>query len=1198
MRECLEYIYRRVNENPLMSEPELYGVLITSKFFRKLGYKKFGKDVRAQRVVPGKRKKADYVCRDEYQNAVFVLEAKRPSHRTLSDALSQLWNRYVLPLKARYGVLTNGWKFMVYKKIGENPERILTVDLSKISQKQCEELFRVLKKPEYDITLYSRVEEYFSSVEKLSLKTELAKEDFLETFKLEEDSVFGLLLTSLVELFDFVYPRSKFLKGAYGFWQRSLARKPKKIPDSWAPFLREKRDVFRFMFCLETAHALLARLIVAKACEDLDFSGISVSNFTLQKIRQVRGQIPLVAYPLVLINVIREMRDQLVYSLFEDDIFGWWRDGFRESMQKSSSELLRESVDKRLEDFSEASAKIIFMLYKFDFREVAGDPLGDLYQKYFDKDTRKALGEFYTPVEVVNYILDAIGYKNIGSRRLLDPACGSGTFIVEALKRYLTEAKQKAKQHGWAYVLRELCNSPKIVGFDIHPFACLIARTRFMLELVPYFKKALEEAPRTFYLRRIPIFRTDSLTMEMLPPEFQRQRQLAETEEDIVFPVTLPMQIDSESSISVDIILPSWGKILSQMLPLYNLDEYFCTLQAIFDAIKVQLREKGKHVPEKALLGPLREYLKDKDFALLANFFKPYADHILHEIKRIQSEFEDGRLVKSIEDAILAALLKNYLQNQYDFVAGNPPYVRVHHMASEYKKYLRKTWISPTGDFDIYICFIERGIRWLKKGGKLGYITSNKYFIREYGKKLRPLILNNSQLVSITDVSNAHIFDLPAIYPAITILERKTDSFVKDTKIKNRFTEKIKVVLVRKDDISLLKELSKVTPSKKAGDFGDYEIFEIDQSVFYKSPEFRFEVHVTPKLLGVLNKIEVAGVNLARISVISCGTPRSSDYYAWGNLLTDEIPRSPSQFVKYIVCRNIKPYRIRWGIRVNSIKKTLNHPYLLYDPDVISDGKWNLFKNQKIVIRGNDTRLTAAYDDEGYAVVGIYTVSSMKMNSKYILGLLNSRLMNFYYLTKYASTHVAGGYISFNGVYLGSLPIKTLKTAQDKRLVSQIIQKVERILQQVEPQRLVEKFPETYVNEYRLKGEEFDEIKHSFSADHSKLKPSLSGLPGKGYVVYPSEGEDSIWVDTKEKARYLALALRNRKVTQNDTIEIRVPRNNSIVNEILDRVKKTLQKIKATPIDQLEEKINELIYQLYGLSEDDKTVIETFLEKF
>lgn len=1126
LKDSLAYILKRVDENPLMSEEELYEVLINSRFFKILGYKSFGRDVKAQYVIAGKRKKADYICRDEYQNVIFVVEAKKPSDRKLGDALSQLWERYVLPLKARYGVLTNGRRLMIYQRIIRKPEPTLSLNLGKVTNKGCDLLFHTLRKPEYDITLHSKLEEYFSGVEKLSLKTDLAKENFFETFKLEKSSAFGLLLSSLVNLFDWVYPRSRFLKGAYGFWQKSLSREPKKIPNSWEPFLEKDRDIFRFMFCLETAHALLAKLILAKACEDLDFPGISVSNFTLQKIHQVRGQIPLIAYPVVLARLIREMRDQLVYSIFEEDIFGWWTDGFQGFMEKSSSELLREIADKSLEDFSEVVAKLIFMLYKFDFGEVAGDPLGDLYQQYFDKDTRKALGEFYTPVEVVNYILDAVGYENIGNKRLLDPACGSGTFIVEALKRYLTEVKGKAKQHGWAYVLRELCNSPRIVGFDIHPFACLIARTRFMLELIPYFKKALEEeAPRIFYLQRIPVFRTDSLAIEMFPPEFQRQRELAETEEDVIFPVTLPMKIDSESSLSVSIILPSWRKILSHALPLYNLDEYFCTLQAMFDAVKDLLSVGGELVPETSLKAYLKEYLRDKDFISLANFFKPYADHILGEIKRIQSEFEDGRLIKSIEDAILAALLKNYLQNQYDFVVGNPPYIRVHHMPSEYKKHLRETWITPTGDFDVYICFIERGIQWLKKGGQLGYITSNKYFVREYGKKLRPLILNNSQLVSITDVSNANIFDLPAIYPAITILERKTDKFVKDTTIKNCFTEKIKVVLVRKGDISLLKEISRITPSEKVGDFGDYKIFEIDQKVFYKSHKFRFEVHIQPKFFDVLNKIEAAGVNLGKISVISCGTPRSKDYYAWGELLTDERPKPPKQFVKYIVCRNIEPYRIKWGIRVNSIKRTLNHPYILYDPSVITDKKWNLFENQKIVIRGNDTRLTAAYDDEGYAVVGIYTLSSMKINNKYILGLLNSELMNFYYLVKYASTHVAGGYISFNGVYLESLPIKIPKTVEDKRLVSRIIQKAEKILQRSKPKKLLEGFPETYLNDYRSKGVEMDEIKYTFNSDHQKLKPFLTSQLGKGYAVYPDKGEDPIWVGTKEKAKYIMLAL-------------------------------------------------------------------------
>ncbi|MGB9693344.1 MAG: Eco57I restriction-modification methylase domain-containing protein, partial [Fervidobacterium sp.] len=581
--------------------------------------------------------------------------------------------------------------------------------------------YRVLRKPEYDITLHSRVQEYFEKVEKLSLKTELAKENFFETFKLGVDSIFGKLVIDLMRLFDWVYPRSKFLNGAYGFWRRSFAREPEKIPDSWRPFLKGDGDVFKFMFCLESAHALLARLILAKACEDLKFPGIGISNFVVQKIHQFRGQIPVVGYPIVLLRLLKEMKDQLVYSIFEEDIFSWWSDAFVSLSEKSSGELLQEKVDDELESFSETIARLLFILYKYDFSEVAGDPLGDLYQQYFDKETRKALGEFYTPVEVVNYILDAVEYKYVRHKRLLDPACGSGTFLVEALKRYLKEMEPVAKEKGWAFVLRELCNSPRIVGFDIHPFACLIAQVRFMLELMPYYKKAIEEEKIMVQtsLQRLPIFRTDSLLIELEPSENQRSPRLLVTEENLQFMVSLPIKVNSEEAVAAKVMIPTWQRTsVGTRYNLFNLDEYFCVTQAIFDEVKAMVKIDATEVPIKGLAAHIRKYLSNKDFDVIAEFFKLYADHILSEIKRLQKEFEDGRLVKSIEDAVLSALLKNYVK--YDFVVGNPPYVRVQKLPKEVRNYYHNKYASARGKFDIYLLFIERGIMWLEKAGRLG----------------------------------------------------------------------------------------------------------------------------------------------------------------------------------------------------------------------------------------------------------------------------------------------------------------------------------------------------------------------------------------------------------------------------------------------------------------------------------------------
>ena len=306
LRKCFDYIVREVRENPGMSEDELYSVLDRSRFFECLGYERFGVEVRKQFVIVGERKKADYVCLDEYQNVIFVIEAKKPREKKLEDALDQLWERYVLPLKARYGVLTNGRRFIVYKRvIGGEYDKVIDVELEKVSRVDCKHVYNLLRKPEYEITYLPKVREYFESVETLSLKESLAKEYFFETFKLNVDSVFGVLVKNLVELFDWIYPRSKFLEGAYGFWLRSLARKPEKIPDSWKPFLKNGKDVFKFMFCLETAHALLARLILAKACEDLEFPGINISEFTMDKIHRVREQIPVLGYPVVLMKLLK-----------------------------------------------------------------------------------------------------------------------------------------------------------------------------------------------------------------------------------------------------------------------------------------------------------------------------------------------------------------------------------------------------------------------------------------------------------------------------------------------------------------------------------------------------------------------------------------------------------------------------------------------------------------------------------------------------------------------------------------------------------------------------------------------------------------------------------------------------------------------------------------------------------------------------
>jgi type I restriction-modification system DNA methylase subunit len=1214
-----------------MSEDELYGVFVRAGFFEELGYGRFGVDVKPQYVVPGERKKADYVCRDEYQNVIFVLEAKKPRDERLEDALGQLWERYVLPLKAVYGVLTNGRRFVVYKRVGISAEPLLDFSLTSASEADCNQLYCFLKKREYDVTLHSRVQEYFAKVEKLSLKTDLAKENFFETFKLNVDSIFGKLVYDLMKLFDWVHSRSKFLKGAYGFWRKSFATEPEKIPDSWKAFLKGDGDVFKFMFCLESAHTLLARLILAKACEDLKFPSIGISNFVVQKIHQFRGQVPLVGYPIVLLKLLKEMKDQLVSSIFEEDIFSWWSDAFASLSEMSSGELMQEKVPEELEDFSETVARLLFILYKYDFSEVAGDPLGDLYQQYFDKETRKALGEFYTPVEIVNYILDAVEYKYVRHKRLLDPACGSGTFLVEALKRYLREMEPVAKENGWAFVLKELCNSPRIVGFDIHPFACLIAQVRFMLELIPYYKKAVEEERFEVYasLQRLPIFRTDSLAIEMRPEGLQLGPKLLVTEEDIRFSVSLPMKADGEETIAVKVMIPSWKKTSAGTeYNLFNLDEYFCVTQAVFDAVKAMVRAEAEEVPTKGLEACIKKYLTNKDFHVIAKFFKPYADQILNEIRHIQSKFEDGRLIKSIEDAILAALLKNYVR--YDFVVGNPPYVRIQLLPKENVEHYRRTFKSAFGKFDLYFLFLERGVRWLEKG-KLGYICSNKFMQVSSAANLREFIVGNCQIQQIIDFGDSGVFQDVTNYPCIIILN--------STKV--NASGIIRCVRVIKPKEKLLPEVAEHIKERSYSD-GAYDVFE------YSQHELGKEIwKLMPKAeKDVFEKISRnADVKLKKVAErIFTGIQSGADkIYVIGEKTQHYPPIEKTLLKPFLKGEDIRRWRVHWrrlyilypnrkvGDKVAAIEQgemSQNFPISLkwfmehkskldkriwygrtakemygqwYSLMYAGDPEW--YEQPKIVTPALANENSFALDVDGYYFpcgtaggYGIAIKEEYKESLLYFLGLLNSKLLEYY--IKKISPMFSGGYYKYSADYLEQLPIKMPSTLKEKKLADQITKITQKIILLMNPQELIKGFPETIIHEYSQKGIEFDTVTHTFEDNHAELEPFLTEQPDKGYAVYPNKGEKPIWAETEEKAQYIVLALKKKNAKKNDTVKILIPRDNSVVEKILHDYKMKLKELEKTSLEQLEKEINEHVYHLYGLDEHDKTVIQDFLQKF
>jgi hypothetical protein len=106
----------------------------------------------------------------------------------------------------------------------------------------------------------------------------------------------------------------------------------------------------------------------------------------------------------------------------------------------------------------------------------------------------------------------------------------------------------------------------------------------------------------------------------------------------------------------------------------------------------------------------------------------------------------------------------------FDIVIGNPPYVRQEKIIDQ-KAVFKKIYDCYTGTADLYVYFYERGIQLLRDGGAFSFITSNKWMRSAYGEKLRAYLNNNTRARRLIDFGDAEVFDAIA-YPCIIVLEK------------------------------------------------------------------------------------------------------------------------------------------------------------------------------------------------------------------------------------------------------------------------------------------------------------------------------------------------------------------------------------------------------------------------------------------
>ena len=136
-------------------------------------------------------------------------------------------------------------------------------------------------------------------------------------------------------------------------------------------------------------------------------------------------------------------------------------------------------------------------------------------------------------------------------------------------------------------------------------------------------------------------------------------------------------------------------------------------------------------------------------------------------VKRVRWDIEQGD-----------ALRETRFDGQMDFVLGNPPYVRVHHLADSYDE-VKRFRFSQNGMTDIFIAFYEIGLNMLKAGGTLGYITPSSLFNSRAACELRRHLVDKNLIRAVVDLKHYQPFEATT-YTTIMILgnvpNRRTNS--------------------------------------------------------------------------------------------------------------------------------------------------------------------------------------------------------------------------------------------------------------------------------------------------------------------------------------------------------------------------------------------------------------------------------------
>src|SRR6266498_3245193 len=112
----------------------------------------------------------------------------------------------------------------------------------------------------------------------------------------------------------------------------------------------------------------------------------------------------------------------------------------------------------------------------------------------------------------------------------------------------------------------------------------------------------------------------------------------------------------------------------------------------------------------------------------------------------------------------------------FDVIVGNPPYVRIQTLDKAEVEFFNQSFEAATGNYDIYVLFVERALQLLKPGGVMGFILPNKFMQVDYGEGLPKLLSENQYVAKIVDFKSFQVFEGATTYTCLLFLRKKQNS--------------------------------------------------------------------------------------------------------------------------------------------------------------------------------------------------------------------------------------------------------------------------------------------------------------------------------------------------------------------------------------------------------------------------------------